>query len=92
MAAFDAQVIAPGAATAGRVCVMCGGQASGYLDGRPCLCLACTLGELDTTEYLLALRVEFGISAKVCAARYYEHGGPAMTPEVWRTPRRKQRR
>lgn len=91
MRALDATELAGPADSVWTLCMQCGRSTAGYADGRACLCLPCTMAELGTTVYALALQVEFAKSAKVIQARLERYGPPYVSPKEWITPQSRQR-
>lgn len=89
--ALDATPVIDAAPSCWTTCLDCGASTAGYADGRACLCLPCTLAELGTNLYKLALQVEFQKSAKVIEARLEKYGPPNVSPKEWITPKSRQR-
>ena len=73
-----------------RPCHVCGARITAYPDGGARLCLPCTMAELGTTSYILALRVEFGLSQRAVETRLEKYGPPYVSPKEWITPVRKR--
>jgi len=69
-----------------QACHVCGAMIDSYPDGGVRLCLVCTLAELGTDAYTLALRVEFGLSPKAVQTRLEKYGPPYVAPKEWITP------
>lgn len=72
-------------------CDTCGCLGAGYKDGRPYSCRYCCYAELETTEYIAALRAEFHLSNKVVQARLEKYGPPNIAPKEWLTPKSRLR-